>query len=573
MRNIITTLFYALLATLLLREQALYAQGADQIPKNIESQIDRIFSSFNNPNRPGAAVAVVKDGKIVFKKGYGSANLEYNIPVTPSTIFPVASLSKQFTVFSILLLADQGKLSLDDDIRKFIPEVPDFGHKITLRHLATHTSGLREEDGLLAMVGGRYDDVITTKQVLKVITNQKELNFKPGEKHLYCNTGFTLLAEVVARVSKISFAEYTQKHIFKPLGMKNSLFYDNHEKIVKNRAYSYWSNGGATKFYKGGLNDGHVGPTGLFTTIEDMSLWAMNFSNPKVGNSSIISQMNTLAKLNNGKTFGGAYGQFIQPYKGLYQIYHGGSSAGFRTYLGRFPKQKYAVIVFSNYESANANWLSMQVTDLFLKDYMSQKTSENKKEQNGYKKLKVKNLQAFGGYYWDEERFTSIKIYVKNDTLMWAIGGRRNGSPFAPINKNTFRRLSVSTDIKIKFEIEGKEKTMLIIVNNGEPIICKHYVPVSYSKEDLTQFTGTFFSEELNTSYTFLLKGGKLIAEHSRISDISFAPVKKDTFSGNQSFFKNVKYVRDASNSVVGLKVSSFQIKDLYFKKTAHNKK
>lgn len=568
MKKVKTPLFFVLLVVLLLSGQEVVGQHTEKELDRFEQQIDEIFAKYNDPNKPGAAVAVVKDNEIVFKKGYGSANLEYDIAVTPSTIFPVASVSKQFTVFSILLLAEQGKLSLDDDIRKFIPEVPDFGDKITLRHLATHTSGLREEGELLAITGTRYGDVVTTEQILELVANQKQLNFKPGEEHLYCNTGFTLLAEVVARVSGQSFAAFAKANIFDPLGMSNTLFYDDYEKVVKHRAYAYWLDG--TEYKKGLLSSARVGPTGLYTTVEDLGLWTMNFSNPKVGNRDIITQMNTLAVLNNGKTFGGAYGQFISTYKGLHQIYHGGTSeAGYRAYLGRFPEQKFAVIVLSNYENTDPNWLSMQVTDLYLKDYMSEANSEKTTEVNNYKKLQAKDLQAFEGYYWDAQRFTSSRIYLENDTLRWAVGGG-NGRPIASVGKNTFRRLNNLSDLKLKFEIEGQAKTMKIMIDDLDPIICTNYTPVSYAQEDLAQFTGIFASEELNTSYRILLQDGQLIAQHPKIEDITLTTVQKDMFSGSRSFFGNTKYARDADNSIIGIYVSSYQARDLYFKKTAH---
>ena len=201
-----------------------------QISESTEAKIDELFAQWDKISSPGATVAVTQNGKIVFSKGYGSANLEYDIPNQPSTIFHVASVSKQFTVFSILLLEADGKLSLEDDIRKHIPEVPDFGKAITLRHLAAHTSGMRDQWNLLAMAGWRLDDVITKKHVLTLISRQKELNFEPGEEYTYCNSGYTLLAEVVSRVSKKSFAEFTTERIFEPLGMTNSFFYDDHEK-------------------------------------------------------------------------------------------------------------------------------------------------------------------------------------------------------------------------------------------------------------------------------------------------------------------------------------------------------
>jgi hypothetical protein len=271
-------------------------------PKAItqNGQVDELFTVWDTNDTPGAAIAVVKDGSIIYKNGYGLSNLEYDIPITPSSIFHIASISKQFTVFSILLLEKQGKLSLDDDIRKYIPEVPDFGTIITLRHLASHTGGLRDQWNLLSMAGWRMDNVITKEHILKLVSKQKELNFNPGEEYAYCNTGFTLLAEVVSRTSDMSFAEFTEVNIFEPLKMNNTLFYDDHEKIVKNRAYSY--NSSSDGYKKSVLNYANVGATSLFTTVEDLALWSMNFSNLTVGDSTIVNKMNTTAILNNGKT-------------------------------------------------------------------------------------------------------------------------------------------------------------------------------------------------------------------------------------------------------------------------------
>ncbi len=532
---------------------------------SLESRIDSIFTQFDDSNKPGASVAVVKNGAIVFKKGYGSANLEYNIPNTPSTIFHIASISKQFTVFSILLLADQGKLTLDDDIRMYIPEVPNFGKTITLRHLATHTSGLRDQWSLLAMSGTRLDDVITKEHILKLVANQKELNFEPGEAYLYCNTGFTLLAEVVSRVSGQSFAEFTKSKIFEPLKMSKTLFYDDHEKIVKNRAYSYYSD--KNEYKKKVLSYANVGATSLFTTVEDLSLWALNFSTPKVGNIDIINQMNTLAILNNGQTFGGAYGQFVRKYKGLNQIQHGGADAGYRSYLGRFPDQDFSIIVLSNYAQSRAGSLALKIADLFLQEEIIPALPYDEKKGKKFKKLKGKKLKIFSGHYWNHKGFYSRKIYVKSDTLRYS-RGTGNESSLAPINNNTFQMLDAGIDLKTKFEYINKKQVMTVTVNDVDPDVFESYTPANYSKEELLQFTGTFYSKELSTSYTFIIKEGMLIAEHARSGDIRLAPIKQDMFSGTSWFFRNIKFERDAKNNIIGIKVSSSRVKDLYFEKT-----
>lgn len=534
------------------------------ISEDTEDQIDAIFSAFDDPAKPGAAVAVVKNGKIIFKKGYGSANLEYGIPVTPSTIFHIASISKQFTVFSILLLESQGKLSFDDDIRTYIPEVPDFGKEITLRHLASHTSGMRDQWNLLAMGGWRLDDVITKEQVLKLVANQKELNFEPGEEYLYCNTGFTLLAEVVARVSNSSFGEFTQNEIFEPLGMSNTLFYEDHEEIVENRAYSYYSDNSGYK--KSVLSYANAGATSLFTTVEDLALWTRNFINPKVGSTEIIEQINELATLNNGETFGGAYGQFVDQYKGLNQIQHGGADAGYRNYLGRFPDQDFAVIVFSNYAFSNPGGLALETADIFLEEEFIEESTAQAEEELVYVDLANEELNAFTGMYWNEAGLYSREILLRNDTLRY-VRGEGNETKLVPTGSNTFSMLDEGPGLRVKFEGENMGQKMIFTQGDNPPIVSESYIPFNYTAEDLKELTGTFYSDELKTSYTIALLNDLLIVKHSRLSDITITPLKKDLFKGDQWFFETIKFERSAPNTISGISVSAGRVRNLTFDK------
>ncbi|HOD10164.1 MAG TPA: serine hydrolase domain-containing protein, partial [Flavobacterium sp.] len=293
-------------------------------PKTSDA-VDQLIAKYAKPNEPGIAVSVIKDGAIVYKKGVGIANLEYGIPITTSTVFHVASVSKQFTVFSILLLEQDGKLSLDDDIRKYLPEMPNYGNPITLRNLANHTSGIRDNTDLAYLIGTTENDLFSNEQAVKLITSQKGLNFIPGEEFEYCNSGYILLAEIVKRVSGQSFSEFTETRIFKPLKMKNSVFLDNPEMIVKNKAYSYFKQ---DTYYKSLLNFSFVGSTGLNTTVEDLSLWALNFENKTIGNNIIFDKMNKKSQLNSGEIINYALGQETKNYKGLNVLFHGGGDAG-----------------------------------------------------------------------------------------------------------------------------------------------------------------------------------------------------------------------------------------------------
>ncbi|MEQ9300898.1 MAG: serine hydrolase domain-containing protein [Cyclobacteriaceae bacterium] len=548
-----------LLCLLVAQAQLLTAQTKDIT----ESSIDAIFSDQADLSKPGATVAVVSNGELVFSKGYGSANLEYAIPNTPSTIFHVASVSKQFTAFSILLLADQGLLSFDDDIRKHIPEVPDFGKTITLRHLASHTSGLRDQWNLLALAGWRLDDVITKEQVMKLVEKQQELNFDPGEQYAYCNTGFTLLAEVIARVSGKSFAEFTKSEIFDPLGMENTLFYDDHERIVKHRAYSYYTD--STGYKKAVLSYANVGATSLFTTVEDISRWAINFSTPLVGNKAIIDQFNSLAVLNNGETFGGAYGQFVGEHNGHLMIQHGGSDAGYRTFFARFPDDDLAVAVFSNYGYTNPNVLALQVADLYLEEKAG--NVETKAKDVKFIKLKAKELAEFEGYYWNDPGMYSRRIYVKDDTLRY-YRGENNESPLVPIGSNTFKMINIgNTDLKVTFLEEDGKRQMSVVQDDAEPNISYGYEPVANDSLVKNELEGKYYSEELETSYVLKVKDGLLKATHIRHDDVTLTPIMKDRFETNRWYFGTVEFQRNDQGTVNGFLVSTGRMKNLQFSK------
>jgi CubicO group peptidase (beta-lactamase class C family) len=262
---------------------------------DVARRVDAVFAQWDKPDSPGCALGVYHGGRIVYKHGYGMEDLNEDVKITPSTVFHVASMSKQFTAVSIMLLTYQGKLSLDDDVRKYIPELPDFGEKITIRHLAHHTSGLRDQWNLLELAGWRYSkDLITDDDVMSVMTRQKELNFKPGDKHVYCNTGYTLMGLVVKRVSGMSLREFTTKNIFEPLGMTHTFFRDDHAQIIKHDAVGYEQEPGKP-FEISITNFDTVGATSLHTTVEDLQLWDENFYHPKVGGRSLSSRCSSAA--------------------------------------------------------------------------------------------------------------------------------------------------------------------------------------------------------------------------------------------------------------------------------------
>ncbi|MGQ0642686.1 MAG: serine hydrolase domain-containing protein, partial [Gemmatimonadaceae bacterium] len=290
--------------------------AAQQPGDSIRLGVNRAFAAWGNSDGPGCAVAVSREGNVVFQNGYGMANLELDVPITPAAIFHVASVSKQFTAMAVMLLARDGKLSLDDDVRRHLPELPDYGYKITVRHLLQHTSGLRDQWDLLFMARGRFEENrITEADVIEIVSRQKALNFVPGSEYLYSNTGYTLAGTIVKRVSGKSLREFADERIFRPLGMTHTHFHDDYTMVVKGRAAGY-TRGADGKWHVSLPNYDTYGATSLFTTVGDLLKWDTNVWKPTVGDETMLRDMRTSATLTSGDTTGYGLGIATEVYRG-----------------------------------------------------------------------------------------------------------------------------------------------------------------------------------------------------------------------------------------------------------------
>ncbi|MEL6256521.1 MAG: serine hydrolase domain-containing protein, partial [Bacteroidota bacterium] len=376
-------------------------------------RVDSLFTSWAKSNSPGASLGIYKGGRLIYTQGYGMSNLEYDIPIKSNTIFHVASISKQFTNFAVLLLEEEGKLSIEDDIRKHMPGIPDFGKTITISQLMHHTSGYRDQWQLLAIAGWRLDDVITKEQIMRLIENQRELNFEPGSQYRYSNSGYSILARLVEKVSGRSFRQFAQERIFKPLDMQNTHVHDDHEMIVPGRAYSYRPDGNSYK--KTVLSYANDGATSLFTTVEDMGKWMNNMLHPSLGES-FIEKMRTRGKLNNGDEINYGLGQSVNEYKGLSWAGHGGADAGFRSTVRWYPDHDFGVVVLSNLGSFNPSLKANQITDIFLSEHF---VEEEKKEEKPVEAVPIsaKDLEKYQGKYVITQYGINFKVEVEKGKL------------------------------------------------------------------------------------------------------------------------------------------------------------
>ena len=378
--------------------------------------VDEVFADLTGSGSPGCALGVFRDGKIVYSKGYGLANIEEDVPITPQSVFDIGSTSKQFTAASILLLENQGKLSVNDDIRKYIPELPDYGAKITILHLLNHTSGLRDYLTLMELAGIHIDSVTTDEDALALVTRQKALNFAPGSDWLYSNTGFFLLSTVVKRVSGKSLREFAAENIFAPLNMTHTQYRNDHASLIPNRAMAY-----EQKEKKDGyvLDVSYFEQTGdgaVHTSVEDLLQWDDNFYNPKVGGKDFLAELQERGKLNNGKALEYAKGLFLQNYRGLPIVSHGGAWGGYRAELLRFPEQHFSVACLCNVGNAAPSRRARQVADVYLGSLMKPKephknAGEEEAERNKKEiSLSTGELQSYAGDYWSPELGVTYRL-------------------------------------------------------------------------------------------------------------------------------------------------------------------
>ncbi len=536
-------------------------------PEPLGAQVRALFQSMDQSNSPGAAVAVLKEGEVVFSQGFGSAQLEYLIPITPETIFHVASVSKQFTAFAITLLAQEGKLSFDDDIRSYLPEIPDFGKTIRIHHLLHHTSGLRDQWEALAMAGWRLDDVITREHILNMVRHQKELNFVPGDRYLYCNTGYTLLAEIVERITGSSFPFWTTQNIFKPLGMEHTHFHDDHESLVKNRAYSYSpkESGG---FRKSVLSYANVGATSLFTTAEDQLRWAQNFMEPKIGGPDAIEHMLELGILNNGSKLPYASGLSIRNQRGLSVISHGGGDAGFRSWLGIYPEKEFAVCVLSNLASLSPDRLGQQIAELYLDGEMrpvpQKKASDSPSAEREIADVDPMTFEIYVGRYLLDDG-SILEITKEGDRLFAAHPSQAKCQLFPETIARYFIK---DTETVINFRPdENYYVERLFLSLNGKRLQGRRLKSKPLSKAQLKALEGAYYSEELETTYTIQIQEESLVALHFRHGDIPLVWTENDTFTGRRWFFRKVEFRKDRRGRITGFLLTGGRVWNLRFDK------
>jgi CubicO group peptidase (beta-lactamase class C family) len=517
-----------------------------------QEKVDKIFTNYDKAGSPGCAVGVIQEGNFVYRKGYGMGSIELGVPLTSQSVFYMGSVSKQFTAASVVLAVEQGYLSLDDDIRKYVPELPDYGYKITLRQMLHHTSGLRDLLTLFELAGRDVADVHSEAEIIDLIARQKSLNNVPGEEYIYSNTNYYLVGVAVHRATKKTLNEFATENIFKPLGMTHTRYYDDHSLILPNRVAAYSPGDDGRFAVDWSTQFDTVGAGGLMSTVDDMLLWDRNFYDNKLGKGTLLKEMQTKGTLNNGKEIRYALGLEMVPYRGLPTVEHDGALYGYRTVILRFPEQKFSVVSLCNLSSASTSSLAHKVADVYLEK--SFKAEAGSWQKAGYSGAPDPN--KFSGKYLDPRKQMVYSFTASDGNLnAWGAALRRMGP-------NQFMDLGSG---KITFEeADGGMRCVLELF--GEAFFTgKRIAEPKPTDADLAAYTGKFKSEELGTTYEFLVKDGKLKLHRGWLPEDSLTPLTEDEFDSEE--VGTFVFRRDANHRVTGFGLYSSAARNVGFEK------
>lgn len=517
-------------------------------PADSAAAVDAVFSGWTSTSTPGCAVGVARDGRVILTRAYGMANLEHDVPITPTTIFEAGSVSKQFTAAAVVLLALEGKLSLEDPVRKHIPELPPYGDSITIRQMLNHTSGLRDWGTVVGAAGWpRGTRTYTHRHVLDVIARQKSLNYRPGAEYLYSNSNYNLAAMIVERVSGQSLADFTRARLFQPLGMTNTSWRDEYRRIVKHRSTAY--SGNPTSGFRQDMPFENVyGNSSLLTTVEDLIRWNQNFVNPVVGGPRFVAEMQTQGRLNSGRTITYALGLERDTWRGVPVVSHGGATAGYRAFLARYPEHRLDVALLCNSGSVNPAAISNRVAEIFLGDRLQPVATQ---AASGVR-LPLSTLQARAGLFRDMRTGVPLGVAVQDSTL------RAANQQLVPVTENSF----VAGPSRVEFA--NGANLLRRITPDGDTTEYARVAEWSPTTAELQEYAGRYTSDEAEVDYTISVKDGRLVRIDRYGQASSLSPSYKDAFWQGGVL---VTFRRNAAGRVVAMSLGLGRVRDLRFER------
>jgi CubicO group peptidase (beta-lactamase class C family) len=517
---------------------------------SLDAAADRVFAQYNSTHSPGCAVGVRQNGRDLLMRGYGMANLESGTPIVPSTILESGSVAKQFTATALALLMHDGKVNIDDPVRKYIPELPEYPRPLLVRHLLSHTSGLREWSNLVAFTGWpRGTRLHTQRDLLDAVVAQKSLNYPVGDFYSYTNSGFALIVTIVERVSGMPFAKFSDERIFRPLGLTDTRWRDDFTSVVPGRAQAY-SRRGESWALDMPLDNVH-GPGGLLTTAADWLKWNDHLDRKTLG-ADVVDSLTRQAVLTSGRTISYARGVTVVKYRGITEVAHSGSTAGYSTYLARYPEKSLSIAVLCNAAGAPATQFTRQLVDAIVPDLLMP--------------IPVDTVPAdpaaaakLAGVYRSTRTHEPLWVGIPNLTggRGAVLRGGRNGGWF--VNLNPARVETAADGSPTRLHVVGGDNDTTTYVYVG----AKPWTPAA---EQLSAFVGRYRSDEAGATWTVALEGGKLVASVRSSVQVQLTPAYTDAFAaGGPLGF--VWFVRDARGAVTEMHSGSARVWDFTFTK------
>ena len=535
----------------------LAAPLAAQTPSDpAPARVDSIFARVNRSDGPGCALGVYRAGTVVYANGYGMASLEHNVRITPTTDFYIASTSKQFTATSIALLAEAGRLDLDAPIRRWIPELPTYADSVTVNDLVHHTSGIRDYLTLWGQAGRSFGDDISEDEALASITRQKSLDFKPGTRWSYSNSGYFLLSVLVRRVTGKSLRQFTDSAIFTPLGMTHTHFHDDRMMVIPNRAEGYEPKpGGGWAEHRTGF--ALVGDGGLHTTVEDLARWDANFYDNKLGKGGpgFIQAITTPGTLSGNRPMNYAFGLMREEYRGLPVVAHGGAFIGFRAALTRYPTRQLSVAVLCNDYTVDPDAFVTRVADLYLA--VPAKTVAS---SPAFKKIPAERLAEYAGRY---EVFLGVPVVLtaRDSTLAAEFMGRPS-TPMARKSDTSFAFPVGNIELAFPLDPGGPAKELVMITPTATDRVPRLPEPPVLAPAELGAYAGKYWSDELQVNYTIEVTSGKLYLRRPGSSQIELKAIAPEMFAANVG---KLSFRRGADGKVAGFKLGTSRSEGIEF--------
>ena len=526
-----------------------------------EKRADQLFTPFSGDAVPGAVAGVVRGGKLIFSNAYGMADLTNGIPFSTETPSNIGSVSKQFTAMAILLLERQGKLSLDDDVRTYIPELPDFGAVVTLRNMLEHTNGFREVYNLMPMTGWDGSDHLRREDILEMLKRQEELQALPGEEYNYNNSAFIMLATIVERISGQKFPEWMEENVFGPLGMASTLVRADPVTIIPgaSRGYVVDSSG----FKEAGDLYASYGAGGIYTTVQDFSKWLGNFSDPILGDEALITRLVTPDTLNSGDTLDYALGIGLGEYRGLKQYSHGGADIAHRAMLVYFPEIDAGVAVLSNYEACPTGFLAYELANTFFRDDLEPEQGADGAKDSTMLKVPDQLLEAYAGKYLITSMGFELEYKLRDGQLYISIEGQPEDK-LVPQSDSVF--IIPDADVSIEFNLDLKGKVSSVVLSQGgTDYEMFPYAPFNPEPSELKAYEGRYFSPELDMIYTLEARDTTLLLKLRNTEDVELSAIEEDSYRGDVFFISQVDFQRDGTGKVTSFTVSNGRTKGIRF--------